>query len=101
MPIFDTNENPLSSATISIEQSGSKEFSIIVEPISTSTLSMDANSDLKVFARLDAGDPWQDIAVTPLDLSAFASTLKLVLMRLDAEPAAVIGQTVLEIILSE
>ena len=101
MPFFDANLVKVDNAAVTGEPGDSIEWSVVIEPTVNSVLSTPANSQIAMSARLDPGDSWTNLETTPLDLSSFANSQVEVLLKVDIEALAVVGQSVFDLELTE
>ena len=73
--ILDTNNNPLTHVAASLSENGEWTFVVRVPCVSGTFLAAAQSEKATVLARLTgSGDPFIDIAATPLSLTPYADT---------------------------
>lgn len=99
--ILDETGNQITSAAIRVAPSADKDFSLEIECRENYFLSATSeNADLQIFAKLETGDPFQNIIETPLSISEFAGEIKTIYFRASADADALAADFLAEIIVS-
>jgi hypothetical protein len=90
--ILDTDGNPLSSFSFSMEFNTLKEFDVKVYARSGVRLRSINGANVFYYARFDPGDSWTDLEAVGLDLTPFADTLKIIHVKVQNNETTTVKQ---------